>query len=238
MEYAYLTLDLFFAVLWMLIFVFRADVRRELLVTSLILTLFSILEPIIARDYFAPEYALPIFRGFGFEDVMYCFFLGGLASVIHDAFLRNRGTERTARHLFIWAALLAAGFAAFFIGTLAFHANSIMYGAVLLLVLGTLHLIVRPELWANAVSSALLTLAIVFVAYRGWLLPLYPSVMHDFIRSDSYLFNIPVQEYLFALAWGFYCGPAYKFALGLRARRATARFSLRWRSLVLKRPKA
>jgi hypothetical protein len=216
MEFAYLTLVVFFAAIWGALFVLRPHLRHIILGMSTILAVVGFVQPILARDYFQPLYALPLAFNMRLEDVMFAFFTGGIASVIYDSlFPKARHQSSQRERTFVFCAVYIFGFAVCLVGTLILGYTGIILGCTLLIVMGGIQIAIRSDLLVNAFLSGLLMMVLVFLSYVTWLTPLYPGVIDQFWSSSLLIAGIPYQEYLWGFAWGFYAGPAYKFARGL-----------------------
>lgn len=217
MESAYLVLDIVFALTWGVLFYARPAGRREMLIVSCTLAPLGLIQPVLALDYFAPEYLLPLSGSLGAEDILFAFFAAGVGASLWDSISRvvwRPAHETRYRLLFLFYAM---GLAIFFSATLLFGLSSILTGSALLLLAGSIHLALRRDLICHAIISSLLVATFLALAYLCVIMPFYPGVMETFWKSSYRLAGIPYEEFIWALAWGFYVGPMYKFMRGLRA---------------------
>ena len=94
-QYAYLIGNIFFALFWIILFMYRRDLRKEMLTMSFVVAPMGPLsEFFYLRDYWQPE----LFNGWsiGIEDLIFGFTIGGIAAVIYEVFF---GKKYMKRHL-------------------------------------------------------------------------------------------------------------------------------------------
>lgn len=87
-KYAYLIANFFFLVVWLLIYWKAKNLRRPMLIMSLITASFGpISELWYFADYWRPEIALPLpFIG-GVEDLLFGFSIGGIGAFAYESLL-------------------------------------------------------------------------------------------------------------------------------------------------------
>ena len=94
-QYAYIIGNLFFLAVWIILFIYRRDLRRKMLVMSLVVAPMGPLSEIFyLRDYWQPQ----LFNGWliGIEDLLFGFAIGGIAAVIYEELF---GKKYMKRHL-------------------------------------------------------------------------------------------------------------------------------------------
>lgn len=237
-RYAYLVGNVFFLAVWLLIFWRAGALRRPMLVMSAITASFGpISELWYFADYWRPDIALPLPIG-GVEDVLFGFSIGGIGAFAYEAlFVRGicRCEEKHLKRewfLFVFFALVGASMVILnnFLGL-----NSIFASSLGMIVVSAIMLAMRPDLFINAIGSALLVAGVMFTIYfLGQ--ELFPSAHFWMLRiwklsgtpQGVIIFkHIPWTEMLWGLSWGLVWGPMYEFLVGARTITFQKRFERR-----------
>lgn len=209
-----------FLALWLLLYWYRADIRRQMLVISIIFGLGGMVsEKIFIKDWWHPHTitGTPI----GVEDFVIGFSIAGIAAVIYEILFRRRLSARkktdAARHGRIFLSAFALLFLAFFY----ILKLSSFYAAILAYMCGIAYLAAnRKDLIFDSVISGLLLMAIGSAVY--YLLEiLYPGFIQSFwyLKDTWYstlIFGIPTAEYIWFFFTGAFIGPLYEFLNGSR----------------------
>jgi hypothetical protein len=217
-QYAYLILGLLLLLVWLLFFFLRKDVRREMMLTSLIFGIGGVLaEHIYVRDWWHPLTVTG--TQLGFEDFLFGFTTGGVASVVYEVLFRRRlGRTKSKRLLsqthLIDAFIILLLSIIFFGGTIFFGLNTLQasligYGTPILLMYYR-----RPDLIADSLISGVSLLAIIFVIYTilGILCPGWISSFWAFKNVPPLIFlNVPIDDLIWYLFTGAYIGILYEF---------------------------
>lgn len=214
--YAYLVLNAPFILLWLVLFLVLPRSRKEMLTISAICGLLGCIEPVIAQDYFVPEYTFPLARGLGVEDFAFAFFSGGIATVVGDAVFWKQWSKITNKdHASLFFALYAVGFTLYLIMTLGLHTPSMMTSTGLMLSVVCVQWYMRPDLMIYSLLCGIITTGVVISLYEMSFVLLYPNITHVWWTSSWYILDIPYEEYHFAFSWGCFASIAYKFMVGL-----------------------
>jgi len=217
MQYAHLVGDLMLAVIWLALILARRDLWREMVIVGSIMGGIAFSVGPLFFDYWKPLYMHPL----GFEEFLYGFFSGGIASVIYEEVFGKRFAKRRDRHhhwplIFLTVGLLS-GLAFFYL--LSIGILSIYASALLLVLGGSIALVFRHDLFADAVVSgtsfAFLS-AMFFIAYTS----IFPTVVEAWWNTEHLVMipyvQYPFEEILWAFAFGFSAGSMYEFLAGLR----------------------
>ncbi|MDO8514838.1 MAG: lycopene cyclase domain-containing protein [bacterium] len=224
--YAYTLLVCFFTLVWVILFIIRKDLRREMFIMSL---LAAPLGPFGDFFYQRDYYLLPILNGhYWWIYSLACGFVyGGVAAVLYETLLKEhhriqRGIrKKQGRHYWwFWAVFLGGG-AFMYVGTFLLQINSI-YVSFCVMFLGALWIgYQRKDLLVEAVGSGLALMAVTTVFYLVLQL-VFPGIFETQwnIASLSGLFilGIPVEEYVWAFMWGLITGPAYEYVMAIKMR--------------------
>jgi hypothetical protein len=218
-RYAYLINNIFFAIVWLMLFFLRPDLRRKMTIMSIIVALIGpFSEFFYLRDYWRPE----IFNGWmiGVEDVLFGFFIGGIAGVIYEEVF---GKKYTKRHLHGHTTWMFASFlfllVLMVVGNIFLGYNSGYVSILGFLAIGIIPIVQRHDLLKDAFISGFLMGCLMLVFYsvftylfdgiiqKWWLL-------HNL--SGIIILEAPLEELLWGFGWGFVAGPAYEFINGLK----------------------
>jgi hypothetical protein len=217
-RYAYLLGDLFFTLVWIFLFFHRHDLRKEIITTSLIAAPMGLIFGFFyLRDYWHPE----LFNGWpvGVEDILFCFSIGGIASVIYEEIFGKKFVKRyfTLHPKWILYVILF-GISLMYIGNLVLDINSMYISVFGLLLVGSLMLVFRRDLLKDAIFSGLLIAGLMFIFYL-----LFNVIFSGIIQkwwllkniSGILIIGVPLEELLWGFSCGFVAGPAYEFINGL-----------------------
>ena len=221
-HYAYLVADLGFFLIWLVLFLKRKDLRKEILSMSLVIAPFGFTQYFYIRDYWHPIYSFgTIFGITGIEDIIWCFFIGGITAVIYEEIF---GIKYSKKHLenhpifMISFAILAVGL--LFVGNIILRFNSMYVSVAIMLFFGICVLLFRHDLLKHAFLSGLITGAIMFFFYALFFNVMFNHIIENwwYLKNVSgiLIFGVPIEELMFGFSWGFVGGPAYEFITGLK----------------------
>ncbi len=220
-EYAYLTAVVYFAVIWIFIYIYKPSVRREMLILSLTTCVFGFFQYFYTHDYWRPLTAFGgYFARLDIESFLLSFFYGGVGASLYEAMKwssPNPIPKPGNRKLTLLAMPIVV--VAMLVGVLVLGWNSLYVTVYTAFGLGLTMVLYRPSLLTNALYSAVM-FAIVTYGCALLLTALYPGVIEAWWMlenlSGAMLYGIPVEELYFALAWGFFAGPASELVAGMR----------------------
>lgn len=205
-----------FFLVWLLLFIFGKETRYQMLGASLITAPLGFTEYFFTQDYWYPDFYIPIIQGVGLESVLYAFCIGGIGAVVYEVLFQRFFINKTSVARPWWfSGILIVSVIGLLVG-ISLGYNSMIITISILLIAGGLILLLRPDLWRNALGSGLLVAGVTFVVFLGILMPFDPTLFttwwpHSWWRVAS----IPSEELFFAFSWGFFAGPAYEFVHGL-----------------------
>ncbi|MBI2010778.1 MAG: hypothetical protein HYS89_00870 [Candidatus Colwellbacteria bacterium] len=228
-RYAYAALTIPFIAVWLILFIFSKNTRKEqLILSSLFAPLGPISELIYFRDYWLPQSIWPFSFGtfpFMIEDLVFAFVIAGIGGVIYEAVLRKRLASTGARlprriRPFIIALL---GIATMFF-LLKMGINSIYASSAAFLVIALLIIANRRDLLADALGSGVGVMLIMFLSY--FLLSNVIVKNTDQLLMQAWLIygepiairflGIPLTEMIWGFTWGLVIGPLYEFLRKMR----------------------
>src|SRR3989344_9332964 len=137
-HYAYLVGIGIFALIWALIYGFKKNVRREMLIMSVFATLLGFTQFFFTYDYWHPVSAFPQGR-FDIESFLLSFFYGGVAAPLYEVlFWKQPNYSSKPGNPLVAILVLVFAVGATFLGVFAFHINSIYVSSAILLCVGAL----------------------------------------------------------------------------------------------------
>lgn len=218
-NYVWLTWSTAFLVPWVAVYIAFAGHRKTMLWASLYTTPFGLTEPLFVPEYWTPPSLLNLAlrTGFDIESLIFCFGIGGIGAVLYNLLTRQRlvpappAERMRARHRFhFWA--MAAPFI-FFPILYPLKWNPI-YAAILALAVGAVATaLCRPDLVKKTWIGGLLFLAyyVAFLIGLEWIAPGYiERVWNLEALSGLSLGPMPIEELLFAIAFGAYWSSVYE----------------------------
>jgi hypothetical protein len=213
-KYTYLIGVLLALTIWIFFFVTRKNIRKEMLILSLI---FGIPGPLAAYvhliDWWKP--ITIIGTSVGIEDFLFGFCMGGIAGVIYEYIFNKRikiKNHKTKNFNFIF--LLGLMFFIYFGLTLIFKLNTFVSAVLSFLIPTFIIWIKRKDLIKNSLISGLLLLIMATLGYN--LLNLItPGFFDAFWKFENIgkimILNIPLEEHIWYFAFGCFFGPLYEY---------------------------
>ena len=218
-RYVWLIWSSAFLIPWLLLYLGVPAKRRIMLRASLLTLPFGLTEPLFVPAYWSPPslFDLALRTGFDVESLIFSFAIGGVGLVLYDVLTRRvtvrlpAAEQHHVRHRLHRLALAAPVLV--FPPLLLFHWNPI-YPAIVAMGTGALAAMAcRPDLkartWVGAVlfftfyTVLLLGLEITVPGYIGrvWNLPALSGLL---------IAGLPIEELLFAAAFGGYWSAVYE----------------------------
>lgn len=226
-KYAYLIANFFFFAVWLFIFWRVKNLRKPMIIMSLITALFGPISEIwYFADYWKPQIALALPIG-GVEDLLFGFSIGGIGAFAYES-LFVRGICKCEEKKLKKEWFLLVFFAVVGISMIIFNnflgINSIFVSSIAMIVVAAIMLSIRPDLIPNAVGSALMVAGAMFVIYflgqeffpsaHAWMLKIWK--LSETPQGIIIFKHIPWTEMLWGLSWGLVWGPMYEFLVGAR----------------------
>ena len=215
---------------FLFLFFWRKDTRKEMLVAGLAFGIIAFLtEPIFIKYYWHPEYIWPFFiNGVqigSFEDFIYGFLKGGIAAIIYEEFF-HKTICKMRNHKHHWKRMIApiylGGICIFLFCTISLEFNPVYSSILAISIFGIYLCLYRRDLLINAIYSALLVAGLTYI---GFILVLYvfPNLIDVWWKHDTlsqlYFSKIPLEEILEGGLIGFFGGPFYEFFNGLKLKK-------------------
>jgi len=220
MQYVWFIWSLIILALWVIIYLSKKGVRKEMLKMSLITMPFGLTEPLFVPEYWFPPslFDLAEKTGFDIESLIFSFAIGGIGTVLYNLIFKRdlaeiayseRSHQRHRLHIYIlFIPVIVFGVLALFTSL-----NHIYCGIMALFIGGLATLYCRPDLKGKIWVGGILFTILYFI-YFGSILLFYPQYVKLFWNlnslSDFFLFGIPIEELLFAFTFGMYWSGLYE----------------------------
>ncbi len=205
--------------IWLIVYAAKPGVRREMLFVSIYSAPFGFLEPLFVPKYWDPPslFNLASTTGFDIESIFYCFATGGIASILYEVFFKVRhvktakcknSKKRNSQTLII-ASPFAFFILLFFAGINPIYASSIsMFSGV------ALTIFFRPDLKKKIIVGGSLFLLLYFMYFQLFNL-VFPGAVQRIWNlthlSGIIFFGVPLEEMVFAMAFGMLWSSAYEY---------------------------
>ncbi len=219
-QYAYLTGGFIFLAFWLVIFLNRKDLRREIIWASLVGLPFGFIEILFVPYYWYPESLFNLMRqyGFGPEGFLYSFSIAGIAAVGYE-FLENKKTIKIKRnkklHLvpFILFLLVYFGLEVFFpFKPMLNLSMAFICGAVLTALL-------RLDLLKQILASGLIFGVFYFVLF-ALVNAIFKDLVGQFYSPQIFgnfkILGVPLEEIIMAFTGGAFWSTLYEYTKAYR----------------------
>ena len=217
-QYSYLLMDMVMFAIWLFLFIWRKDVRKEMLIISLIVSLAGFAEPIYYRDWWRPVTITNTIPGV--ESVLWAFCWGGIVGVIYEELFKKKIRAKKLSKIeyeiqtIKLMELLGLCFLILLAGVFLFNLNTLQ-STILSFIIGTAIIWAqRNDLIKESIITALLSLLIMIPVFfiteqispgmvqRFWLFQNVPRIT---------MLYVPLDDIIFYLFGGAFFGPLYEY---------------------------
>lgn len=222
---AWLTFSLALLGAWLLVFTFRPRVRKEMFWVSLFTMPFGLTEPLFIPRYWNPPslFNLAATTHFDVESLIFCFASGGIASVMYEAVFHVQHQKLTGQKLASERRLLhklaiIAPVPIFIVLDFSTSMNPIYSLSIAMFTAAIITLVFRPDLAKKVSISGLMfvSLYIVFFLCLTLVSPQFIDAWNLSALTGIMIFNVPVEELIFAFTFGMLWSSFYEHILGYR----------------------
>jgi len=219
-QYAWFIWSLGFLAVWLSLYLSKSAMRRQMLRTSLWTSPLGLTEPLFVPEYWNPPslFGLAQRTGFDLESLIFCFAIGGIATVLYEALVPVRhkamshGERSDPRHRLHLLALTSPVIV-FILLQLGTSWNPIYSGSLAMFVGAIASLLCRPDLkiklWVG--GGVFVLLYFVFFELLKMLFPGYVERVWNLSAiSGLLIWGVPLEEYLFAITFGMMWSSLYE----------------------------
>lgn len=212
--YSYLFWNFLFLLLWLILFFWRKDTRKEMFIISLLLGIGGIVSEFThVKDWWQP---LTITNtSIGVEDFLIGFFIGGILSIVYE-FIFNKKIKQKKFRLNLKTNYLMIYFPLVFLFSFYILNLHSFYACIIAFSTSTFFIYYkRKDLIKNSIFSGLISLVIGIIIYFILILT-YPEFINKFWYLPDYWFSyiilkIPLAEYIWFFLAGAFIGPLYEY---------------------------
>ena len=211
--YYFLAHTIILGTIWFILYLKRKDLRRGMVFASLIFLPFGLTHPLFIPYYYNPTLLHRFFGLFDVESFLWCFFIGGIASVLYKevfkytlhkpgAKLRSSGSSKTHKYIiYILLILLASGM----VGAYNLGLPVLRMSFVLVIPIVIYMIMARHDLWRESVVSGFLITILYFLTLLS-LQIFFPGYHEIAWTKDGLLgwriIGFPIEEYCFSFLLG------------------------------------
>jgi len=206
--------------IWIIIFIFRKSIRKEMFWVSLLTMPFGLTEPFFVPEYWNPPslFNLAVKTGFDIESLIFCFAIGGIGSVIYEVIFKsshkkmNSKERHHQRHKYHLLSLFSP--VVVFLPLFLFTELNPIYSASLAMFVGGLSaMMCRPDLKKKIIFGGILFLLLYFVFFLLFN-NIYPYAIETFWNlsalSGILILKVPLEELIFAFTFGMLWSSVYE----------------------------
>lgn len=219
-RHAWLLWSLVFLVVWVGLYLLKPARRTQMIRTSLWTMPLGLTEPLFVPEYWNPPSLFDLAQrtGFDLESLIFTFAIGGIGTVLYETLVPTRHVVMThaerhhPRHRYHWFALISPVlvFGLLMAGTTW---NPIYSGSLAMFVGAMASLLCRPDLKAKIWIGGGVFLLLYFMFFQ--LLDLaFPGYVERVwtlsALSGGLIWGVPLEEYLFAVAFGMMWSSVYE----------------------------
>lgn len=211
--YAYLITSFLLLIVWLILYRIKPEVRRKMLLISLLTAPLGLTEPLFVPSYWLPFTLFDLARRtrFDLESLLFSFTVGGITAILYESLWGKLRKPVSAREMHqnrhgLHRLALVCAFISFAVLYLLTSLNPI-YSAILAMTAGTIATwVCRPDLLRAMATGSLLFLGIYFVVFLVgfvWLFPGYVEAVWNLPAISGVLIvGVPLEELLFAASLG------------------------------------
>lgn len=210
--------------MWLVLYFYREDLHKEMFFASFLAAPLGLLEAFFVPWYWEPN-SLLIFRIFNFqfdiESIIFSFAVGGIAAVLYEVFLKKHLKKERMKKKEIkkhYSYLIIALIAAFAVFGIIFNMD-LIYASIVAMAIGAATIIFsRKDLIKETIIGGFLFLGVYFcllLALNTFVFPDWIARTWNFEHIWGITFlKIPLEEILWALAFGALWAPIYEDVRG------------------------
>ena len=218
-QYNYLLMGLIFFVIWLGLFFWRKNTRKQMLVMSPLFALFGpFMELVYTQDWWGPLTLNG--AAVGIESLLVGFSIGGIASVVYEDVFKKKVRVRKVseakeikRNLNLTFIVVLA-FLIFFMSFYLFKFNSLISTILASIVTISVMWLKRPDLILDSLATGIIlvlvaagTYGIIETLTPGWI----SATWYFNNVPEIIIFNITIDEIIWYFLAGLFAGQLYEY---------------------------
>ena len=209
--------------IWLVIYLVKPLLRKEMFWVSLFTMPFGLTEPLFVPEYWSPPslFNLAARTGFDIESLIFCFAIGGISAVLYESIFKTKHKKMTKKemnkHKFHKLAI-SSPIIAFLLLEFLTNLNPIYTASIAMFIGGIATLLCRPDLKKNIFIGGLVFTILYFVFFL-----MINLIFPDFINhwnlqalSGIIIAGIPLEEVIFAFTFGMMWSSIYEHIKGYK----------------------
>ena len=211
MTYVYLIGTGIYAVIWIIFYLNRKDLRRKILFSSFFAAPLGIAEKLFIPEYWTPKFqTINIANELFLESILFCFFLGGVVSVSYQVLFKEKEFKFKKINPYLTASTLII-FSLYFLRPLNINP---MYYVLTSMFLGSfivMYALGKKDSTKIIYSAILNTILYGIFYFLAWYaFPELPASYNFDKLSGILLGGIPIEEFLWIMSYSLFWTPLYE----------------------------
>jgi len=222
MQYAYFIGCLIFLIVWLLFFVLRKDLRKEMIFGSILALPFGFVERLWVPEYWNPPSLFNLISnyGTGIESFLFYFICGGIAAVIYEIISRKKTVKIRLKHKYFFGPYILVIIIFLLLDFL--FTDKTIYNAIVSLLIGAIIIAIKRKDLIGQIIFGGIFFAIVYFL----LLLIFSRLFPDYISITYALENlcgimilgIPLEEIATSFSAGAVWSCFYEYIRGYRTK--------------------
>ena len=222
MQYAYLIGCLIFFIVWLLFFILRKDLRKEIIFGSILALPFGFSEYLWVPEYWNPPSLFNLISkyGVGIESFLFFFICGGTAAVVYEIIGRKKTVKTRLKYRYLFGPYISV--ALIFILLEFLFADKTIYNAIISLLIGAIIIAIKRKDLINQIIFGGIFFAIVYFL----LFLIFNRLFPDYISMTYTLENlwgiivlgVPLEEIITSFGVGAAWSSFYEYIKGYRTK--------------------
>jgi hypothetical protein len=218
-KYTYLLMGIIFLTIWLVLFIWRKNTRKQMIIMSSIFAFAGPLADILyTKDWWKPLTLTN--TSIGPEALFVGFMIGGIASVIYEDFFKKKvmirkvSEAKEQKRNMNFILLMAVAISIFFGSFYLFRFNSLIATILALAIPTGFVWIKRRDLIIDSLASGVLLVLVASIVYTilNFLTPGWISAFWFFKNvPDIIILNLPLDDIIWYFLAGLFIGPLYEF---------------------------
>lgn len=221
-DYTYLISTLLLVALWVVLYLFRKDARREMWIMSLVVVAAGLFMQYVfwIKDWWQPITITG--ASWGIEDFLGLFGIGGATAVIYEElFIKKLYFKKTRGYFSLKYAVILLTLFGVLHGTsfFVFNLHSSISWIIATIVPVIIIYLLRPDLIINSIATGVILTIVGFLGFA-----IINFVQQDFIYAwwqftkltGIVILGVPLEDIVWFITFGMFIGPLYEFLTGAK----------------------